>query len=120
MSDESYLAVFVGSKDSAKRKAWDALPEAERKAKEQAGIAGWKAWVIKNQAAVGTMGGPVGKTKAISESGIADISNQIGAFMVIKAASHEAAAKLFENHPHFSIFPGDRVEVMPVMPIPGG
>jgi len=26
--------------------------------------------------------------------------------------------RLFENHPHFSIFPGDAVEVMEVLPIP--
>ena len=38
----------------------------------------------------------------------------------VRADSHEAAAKMFEKHPHFMIFPGDRVEVMPVMPIPGG
>ena len=25
---------------------------------------------------------------------------------------HEAAAKLFQSHPHFTIFPGDAVEVM--------
>jgi hypothetical protein len=30
-----------------------------------------------------------------------------------------AAAKLFEGHPHFTIFPGDGVEVMEVLPIPG-
>ncbi|MDR3462508.1 MAG: hypothetical protein P4L76_09375 [Beijerinckiaceae bacterium] len=37
-----------------------------------------------------------------------------------RAESPEAAAKLFENHPHFTIFPGESVEVMPVLPIPGG
>lgn len=29
------------------------------------------------------------------------------------------AAGLFENHPHFTIVPGEAVEVMPVLPIPG-
>jgi hypothetical protein len=42
----------------------------------------------------------------------------MGAFIVVRADSHEAAAKLFENHPHFTIFPGESVEVMPVLPIP--
>ena len=50
----------------------------------------------------------------------ADIANEMGAFTVVRAASHEAAAKMFENHPHFAIFPGERVEIMPVLPIPGG
>ena len=53
-------------------------------------------------------------------NGIADIANEMGAFAVVRAGSHEAAAKLFEDHPHFAIFPGERVEIMPVLPIPGG
>ena len=32
---------------------------------------------------------------------------------------NEAAVKLFEGHPHFTIFPGDSVEVMECLPIPG-
>ena len=82
-------------------------------------MAGWKAWVEKHHAALVTMGGPLGKTKKISDKGITDISNEMGAFTVVKADSHEAAAKMFENHPHFTIFPGERVEVMPILPIPG-
>jgi hypothetical protein len=116
----TYLAVFIGSKESPAMKAWMALPEAERKAKEKDGMAGWKAWVEKYHGAIETMGGPLGKTKKVSGRGIADISNQMSAFTVVRADSHEAAAKMFENHPHFAIFPGDAVEIMPVMPIPGG
>jgi hypothetical protein len=119
MSD-TYLAVFVGSKTSPKWTAWNALSETERKAKEKEGIAAWKAWVEKHQAALVAMGGPLGKTKRVGSSGIADVSNEMGAFTVVRAASHEAAAKMFENHPHFAIFPGEAVEVMPVLPIPGG
>jgi hypothetical protein len=65
------------------------------------------------------MGGPLGKTKTISATGIGDISNAMGAFTIVRAESHEAAAKLFRNHPHFTIFPGESIEVMPVLPIPG-
>lgn len=119
-TNDTYLAVFLGSKTSPRMKAWMALPEGERRAKEKAGIAAWKAWAQKHQAAVAVMGGPLGKTKKITEHGIADVSNEMGAFMVVRAESHEAAAKLFEKHPHFTIFPGESVEVMPVLPIPGG
>ena len=66
------------------------------------------------------MGGPLGKTKRVGADGIADVGNEMGAFTVVRAASHEAAAKMFENHPHFAIFPGEAVEIMPVLPIPGG
>jgi hypothetical protein len=117
---DTYLAVFVGSKTSAKAAAWNALSEAERKTREREGIAGWKAWVEKHQDALAEMGGPLGKTKRVGPGGIADISNEMGAFTVVRAASHEAAARMFENHPHFAIFPGEAVEIMPVLPIPPG
>lgn len=115
----TYLAVFLGSKSGPRRAAWGALPEGERRAKEQEGMAAWKAWVEKNHAAILEMGGPLGKTKKVTERGIADVSNELGAFTVVRAESHEAAAKLFERHPHFMIFPGDAVEIMPILPIPG-
>ena len=119
-TNDTFLAVFLGSKTSAKMAAWIALPEAERRAKEQQGIAGWKAWVEKHQASLVSIGGPLGKTKKVDAGGIADISNEMGAFTVVRAASHEAAAKMFENHPHFTIFPGEKIEIMPVLPIPAG
>ncbi|MGC1689337.1 MAG: hypothetical protein WA756_05300 [Pseudolabrys sp.] len=81
--------------------AWNALPEAERHAKQKKGIAAWKAWAEKHQAAIVGMGGPLGKTKN-SQRGIEDTSNEMGAYMVVRADSHEAAAKLFEGHPHFT------------------
>ena len=115
----TYLAMILGSKTSPRRAAWDALPEGERRAKEQEGIAAWKAWAEKHHAAIVAIGGPLGKTKKVAERGIDDVSNHMGAFTVVRAESHEAAAKLFERHPHFAIFPGDSVEIMPVLSIPG-
>ena len=116
----TFLAVFLGSKTGPKWAAWNALQEADRRAKEQQGIAAWKAWAEKHQAAIVYMGGPLGKTKKVDSSGIGDISNQMGAFTVVRADSNEAAAKLFEGHPHFTIFPGEAIEIMPVLPIPAG
>jgi hypothetical protein len=116
----TYLAVFLGSNTGPKRAAWDALGESERRAREQKGMAAWKAWIEKNHAAIVSMGGPLGKTKQANLSGIHDTSNQLAAFTVVRADSHESAAKLFESHPHFTIFPGDAVDIMPVLSIPGG
>jgi hypothetical protein len=118
-TSNTYLAVFLGSKTGPRRVAWDALPESDRRAKEGQGIAAWKAWVEKHHAEIVGMGGPLGKTKKVTQRGIEDAGNDMGAFTIVRADSHEAAAKLFEKHPHFSIFPGDSVEIMPVLAIPG-
>jgi hypothetical protein len=118
-ASNTYLAVFLGSKSSPRHEAWNALSEDERRAREREGMAAWKAWVEKHQASIVGMGGPLGKTKKASSRGVEDTRNEIAAFTVVRADSHEAAASLFAQHPHFAIFPGDSVEIMPVLPIPG-
>jgi len=84
------------------------------------GMAAWGGWMADHAGDVIETGGPLGKTKLVSPAGIADISNHVAGFVIVQAESHEAAAKLFEGHPHFSIFPGDGVEIMEVLPIPTG
>jgi hypothetical protein len=64
-------------------------------------------------------GGPLGKTKKTSKAGVSDTRNNVAGYIVVEAESHDTAAKLFENHPHFTIFPGDSVEIMECLPIPG-
>ena len=115
----TYLAIFLSDKASPRMAAWKALPDAERQQKVAAGIAAWRAWAEKHKGSIVTIGGPLGKTKRISAEGVEDASNAMGAYSVVRADSHEDAAVLFENHPHFTIFPGKSVEVMPVLPIPG-
>ena len=116
----NYLAVFTGSKESPRMKAWMAMPEAEQNASMQKGIAAWKGWMEKHHSVIVDAGGPLGKTKRVTANGPQDISNYMSGYVVLRADSHDAAAALFENHPHFTIFPGEGVEVMPVMPIPAG
>ena len=80
-TNDTFLAVFLGSKNNPRMKAWMALPEAQRRAKEQEGMAAWKSWMEKHHAAVVSMGGPLGKTKKITERGIDDVSNEMTAFV---------------------------------------
>jgi hypothetical protein len=118
-TSDTYLAVFLGNKTSPRRQAWDAMSEDQRRAKEKEGMAAWNAWVEKHRDAIVYDGGPLGKTKRTSRDGVADVANDLAVFIVVRASSHDAAAKMFEGHPHFTIFPGEAVEVMPLLPIPG-
>jgi len=63
-------------------------------------------------------GGPLGKTKRASLDGISDCVNTLTGYVIVKAESHHQAAQMFKNHPHFSIFPGDSVEIMECLEIP--
>ena len=114
---KNYLAVFTGSPDAMQN--WQKLPEAERGKKEQAGMSAWKKWADDHASSIIEMGGPLSRTKRISKNGIADVRNNLGAFTIVKAKTQEDAAQMFVGHPHFTIFPGDGVEVMEVLPIPG-
>jgi hypothetical protein len=114
---KTFLAVYVGTPDSMSK--WSDLSDAERLERQESGIAAWHAWVDQHKAVVTEMGGPLGKTKSVGPSGISDIRNAMTGFTIVKAESHEAAAKIFEAHPHFTIFPGDAVEVMEILPVPG-
>lgn len=116
---KKFLAIYLGTQSSEKRKDWQALDESTRKTREAAGMQAWQKWMITHQASVVVEGGPLGKTKRISGSGIADVRNELAGYVVIEAESHEAAARLFEKHPHFAIFPGEAVEVMECLPMPG-
>ena len=80
---------------------------------------GWMEWSTENAKSIVDGGGPLGKTKRINAKGISDAKNEICAYTIVRAESHEAAARLFLNHPHFMIFPGDSVEIMECLPIPG-
>jgi hypothetical protein len=114
---KKFLAVYTGTPASMEK--WNALSESERKQREQAGMKAWGDWMTKHQAIVVEQGGPLGKTKRVTAEGLADIRNAMAGYVVVKAESQEAAARLFEKHPHFTIFPGDGVEVMEILPIPG-
>jgi hypothetical protein len=93
--------------------------EAMRKANDQTGMQAWMKWATDNKSSIVDMGSPLGKTKRIDKNGITDSKNELGAWTVVQAESHEAAAELFKNHPHFMIFPGEAVEVMECLAIPG-
>lgn len=113
---KNFMAVYTGS--ASARAEWDTLDAEKRKAREQAGMEAWGKWVTAHQKDIVDNGSPLGKTKRISAKGISDTKNNLAAYTVVRAESHEAAAKMFENHPHFTIFPGDSVEIMECLPIP--
>ena len=112
---DTYLAVFLSNKTSPRWQAWYAMSEDERRTKDEKGLAALKAWDEKHQDSIVYRGGPLGNTKRTWRDGVADVVNELTAFIVLRAASHEAAATLFEDHPHFMIFPCDAVDVMPLL-----
>jgi hypothetical protein len=113
-----FLAIYIGTATALEKAHWNQLDPAKREAIDAAGLAAWMEWGKANAAAIVDQGSPLGKTKRASPDGIADIKNTMTGYVIVQAESHEAAAKLFENHPHFAVFPGDSVEIMECLPLP--
>ena len=116
MSDDHYLAVFTSDKTGPRWREWYGLGEAETVQRQTAGIAAIQAWEAAHRDIIVYQGAPLGPTKRIDDAGqVTDVVNLLTVFMVVRAASHEAAVRLFEGHPHMSIFVCDGVEVMPLL-----
>ena len=114
---KNFMAVYLGTE--AALADWRTLDEQTKKQREKAAMEAWMKWGETNAKSIVDNGGPLGKTKRIDKGGVSDTKNQLTGYTVVKAESHEAAAKLFVNHPHFTLFPGAGVEVMEILPIPG-
>jgi hypothetical protein len=111
-----FLAIYIGTQ--AAMEQWRKLDDATRKAREQKGMGAWMQWGKEHAAAIVDQGAPLGKTKRAAANGISDTKNTMTGYVLIEAESHEAAARLFEKHPHFTLFPGDSVEIMECLPMP--
>ncbi len=110
---KSFLALYMGSLTATTSPA-DLGEEAIA-----AGMKAWGDWMTRHADVIVVTGGPLGKTMKASKDGVTGMRNAVTGYVVVKAETHEAATALFIDHPHFTIFPGDSVEVMECLPIPG-
>lgn len=97
--------------------AWMQQDASVREVEETAMKAKWDTWMAANGASIVETAG-AGKTKLVTAAGVTDIKNDIMLYSLVEAESHEAAAKIFEGHPHFGI-PEGTIEVMVANTLPG-
>jgi hypothetical protein len=93
------------------------IPTRERLRKKRCRLNGRK-WINDHANMFADVGAGVGKTKLVTVQGISDTKNDIMLYSVVKADSHEAAAKSFEGHPHLQI-PQSSIEIMEIHALPG-
>ena len=111
-----FLAVYTMKPEDLAR--FRGLPKSEQDAVDARGLQQWAAWEEKNAASFPDRGGMVGRTTRVTKDGIAPATNPFCGYIIVEADTIEAAARLFENHPHFAIFPGDGVDIMPFVTEP--
>jgi hypothetical protein len=88
-------------------------PEERKKQSDQM-MKDWGAWQKKHAAHIKDNGMPLGKTKRVTKGGkVADIKNDLNYYIIIEAESHDAAAEVIKDNPHFMI-PDSYVDVMEI------
>jgi len=108
-----FLAVYTMQPEAVAR--FRAMPKAEQDALDAEGLQRWAEWREANAAAILGPDVMVGKTRRVTPEGIADASNPFCGYLMVEAETIEDAARLFTNHPHITVFPGDGIDVMPVV-----
>jgi hypothetical protein len=111
-----FLALYIGSVSASEKDDYSPTPDEGKMWAD--GMMRWGEWMHKHSGAIVDAGAPLGKTLRVSPNGIARHENRIVAYVIVEAESHQAAADLFKNHPHFAIMPGDSVEIMECLPPP--
>jgi len=114
-----FLAIYIGTATAEEKAARQAMDLAERNAIDARGMQAWTDWALAHAGAIVDHGRPLGRTKRAAPDGITDTVNTMTGYVIVAAESHEAAARMFEGHPHFSIFPGDSVEIVECLSMPG-
>jgi len=97
---------------------WKKTEPEKRKAAEEKMQAEWKTWMSDHAKVFADKGAGVGKTKRVTAQGVSDTKNDVMLYAIVEAESHDAAARIFDRHPHLQI-PQASIEVMEVNPLPG-
>lgn len=108
-----FVAVYTVKPEDVS--AFRAQPKSAQEATDKAGLKAWVEWGNRNAAAIVATDVMVGQTMRVTRSGIAGAQNQIAGFLIVEAADISAAAGIFQDHPHITVFPGDGIDVMPVV-----
>jgi len=97
---------------------WKKTDPEKRRAGEEKMQNDWKKWMSDHHDIFVDKGAGVGKTRRVTANGSAAGRNDIMLYAIAEAETHEAASKMFEDHPHLGI-PSSSIEIMEVHPLPG-
>lgn len=106
-----FLAVYTMKPEDFA--SFRSLTKAEQDAINAEGVRQWAAWEERNAACILDRGGMVGKTTRVAKHGVTEARNPFCGYLVVEAETADAAARLFLDHPHLTVFPGDGVDIMP-------
>ena len=109
---KKYLVLYMAPIAEMEKMMANSNPEQQKE-----GMIEWRKWMETHKDMLTDMGAPLGKTKRVTSSGVTDAKNDVGGYSIVQAESHEEAAKLFQDSPHFQI-PGGYIDVVAIGEMP--
>ncbi|MFF0088082.1 hypothetical protein ACFYR1_52130 [Streptomyces canus] len=106
-----FLAILNGAADDAEKAEFTEQQRTEF-------MNAWAAWAQKNEHALVDPGSPLFRKKVVTARGVEDFSDSKTGYAIVEAKSHEDAARLFSDHPHIAVAPGNSIEVLECPPNP--
>ena len=84
----------------------------------QAGMDAWMAWAGEAGEAIVDLGMPLGGGRHLDGSQATPSDTDAAGYSILQADSLDAAVKLLEQHPHL-MMPGNSLDVLPILAMPG-
>lgn len=109
---QKFLVVYLAPVEGMEE--WMKIDAETRRAEEEKMKAEWDQWMAKHQGKFTEETKAIGKTKQVDKDGIVDTKNNMMLYSIVEAESHEEAAEMFRDHPHFGI-PNATIQIMPAI-----
>ncbi|MFF0724378.1 hypothetical protein [Streptomyces sp. NPDC004134] len=106
-----FLAVLHGAANDADKAEFTEQQQTEF-------MNAWAAWAQRNEHALVDPGSPLFRKKLVTAEGVEDFTDSKVGFAIVAADSHDDAVRLFSDHPHIALMPGNSIEVLECPPIP--
>lgn len=107
-----FLAIFYGGASPEEK----AQPIDEKT--QQEFMHAWMQWATANKDSILDNGTPLSSTMTVDQHGSSDAENHMTAYAIVQAESHEQAVEMFKSHPHLTLHPKNRIEVVAMMQVP--
>jgi hypothetical protein len=107
-----YLAIYNGVADDAAKSEFSQEQQHEF-------MAAWGAWAQAKQHAFVDPGAPLNRKKVVTAQGVEDFTDTKTGYAIVEADSHDDAVRIFAEHPHLALIPGNSIEVLECPPVPG-
>lgn len=107
-----FLAILNGAADENDRAELTEEQQAEF-------MTAWAAWANTHAGSLIDPGAPLFRKKRVSARGVEDFVDAKVAYAVAEAETHDAAVRIFSDHPHLRLVAGNSIEVIECPAIPG-